>query len=141
MMPDLLARAAIGDPLNENALMVLVASAAAGAAAVLATLPVVTARRRGHRSPEGVLAAAVVWALVAAAAVVWAVDQHRAAAADRERRIESGDLDPRSPDAASPTMPYAAGFGLLAAAYAGIGVWAARGLRPAARLPDPGPPD
>ncbi len=122
----LLARAA-GDPLNADALLVLIAAAAAAVAAALVAAVVVVARRRRHRNAEGVLAAGVVWALVAVAAVTWTVNRGWARSAERERQIESGDLDPRSPEANAAVAPYAWEAVGLGIAYAGLAAWAARG--------------
>ena len=118
-----LARAA-DDPLNANALIVLVGAAVAAGAAILAAVPVVIASRRQLRQREGLTALAVVWALAASTAVVWAVNRDWSASAERQRQIESGDVDPRDPvvTATPPLWPLWSG---LAVGYAGLLGWAA----------------
>ena len=119
-----LAKAA-ADPLNANALIVLIGAGAAAGAAILAAVPAVVASRRHHRQRVGLTALAVVWALATAALVVWAVNRDWAALAERERQIESGDVDPRDPVPETPSWwPVWAG---LAVGYVGLFAWAAGG--------------
>jgi cytochrome bd-type quinol oxidase subunit 2 len=92
------------ETLNTNLLLVLVAAGVAAVVALLAAVAIVTANRRHHRLREAIAGLAILWAIVASAAVVWAVNRDWTASAERERQIESGDVDPRElpPDAAQP---------------------------------------
>ena len=120
----ILARAA-ADPLNANALLVLIGAATAAAAAVAAGVAGGLAARRRHRRRETVVALAVVWAGVTAAVVVWAVDRSWAASAEWDRSVAAGDANPReTPPDADFGWPAWAG---LAVAYAGLLAWAAAG--------------
>jgi hypothetical protein len=113
------------ETLDDNALIVLIGAGVAAGAAVLAAVPGVVARRRLHRQREGLTALAVVWALATAAAVVWAVNRDWAASVDRQRQIESGDVDPRDPVPDPPSWwPVWAGLGV---GYLGLVAWALGG--------------
>ena len=120
----LLARAP-AETLNVDALIVLVSAGVAAAAAALAAVPVVVASRGRHRQREAVAGVAVLWAIVTAAAVVWAVNRDWTVSAERQRQIESGDVDPREVPT-DPTQPWPLWTG-LAIAYVGLVGWAIGG--------------
>ncbi len=123
MTLDLLARAP-AEALDVNALIVLVSVGVAAAAALLVAVPIVIAIRRRHRQREGLASVGVLWALVAATTVIWAINRDWSAKAERQRQIESGDVDPREA-APSPAQPWPL-WGALGIAYAGLLFWSSR---------------
>lgn len=92
-MIDLLANAPAGISPDSNVELVLISAGVFAGVAVLASIPLVMARRHRHR--EIIMAVLIVWGLLSAGSISYCVMQQMNWSAERERRIESGYYDPR----------------------------------------------
>jgi hypothetical protein len=98
------------------------------AAAVLAIVPVVLARKRRHRQFEAILAAAIVWGLLAAVGVTHAITAQIDWEKEYKLRVETGYYDPQN-KADAPVWPWVS-WGILGLGYLVIAGWAVAGSSP-----------
>ena len=97
-----------------------------GLFAVLAAVPIMTARRRGHRHAEAIMALALVCALVAGGSACMTVSALDKWAREDELLLDTGYYSPQEQHHERPAMPWGLWIG-VGVAYCAIVGWSVAG--------------
>jgi hypothetical protein len=119
-----LASAEAADPSASQLVVILISLGAMAGAGLLTLLPMALARRRRHPRPESIVAAAVLWGLLAAGSVLYITIARMQWSKEWLLLVKTGYYDPQD-RSGEPALPWLL-WALLAIAYAVLLIHAAR---------------
>jgi len=128
--PFCLANAESVDPTVSNLMTVLACIGIILAVGAVAFVPVIIAWRRGHRQSEALMAAAVLWGVLAAVSAISTTLEQMKYSHQHQLLVQSGYYDPNDVTDA-PQSPWVT-WAILAGGYGVLVLWAAL-ARPASQ--------